>query len=143
MNITAFSLGIALSIVIIVFFKHEDMFNRGKPYAYLLFTFPFYYFLFALWGKDLQIIPLEMLAGIPFFIITFIALKFAIKARLQLLALGFVLHGLYDVIHVWIFTNIGTPLWWPEFCGVIDLILGGYLFYTSLNQPTLLIGKSN
>ncbi len=33
------------------------------------------------------------------------------------------------------FTNAGTPEWWFEFCGSIDVILGVYLIYFAMKIP--------
>lgn len=127
MNILAFIIGIVVSILIIVPFKKTRLESSKFAYSFLLITFPFYYFAFAVYGNDYTVIPLEFLGGLVFFGIALLSLKFSDFYKFNFLALGYILHGIYDVTHNSFFVNVGTPVWWPEFCGVIDIILGLYL----------------
>jgi hypothetical protein len=72
-----------------------------------------------------------------FFIIAIASLKFSDFYKFTLLAFGYVLHGVYDVIHNSIFTNVGTPTWWPEFCGVVDITIGLYLLILAFRLRSL------
>ena len=127
MNILAFIIGIAVSILVIVHFKKNRLESSKFAYSFLLFTFPFYYFVFAVYGNDYAVIPSEFLGGVLFFSIAILSLRFSDFYKFNFLALGYILHGIYDVTHHMFFINAGTPVWWPEFCGVIDIILGLYL----------------
>jgi hypothetical protein len=127
MNIVAFVIGIFVSIIVILRFRQTRLESRWFTYSLLLFTFPFYYLIFAVYGNDYAALPLEFFGGLPFFIIALLALKFDAFYKFSLLAIGYILHGLYDVTHHLFFINTGTPVWWPEFCGVIDIIVGLYL----------------
>jgi uncharacterized membrane protein HdeD (DUF308 family) len=127
MNILAFIIGIFISIAVIVHFKRTRLENSKFAYSALLFTFPFYYFAFSIYGNDYAALPLELIGGLAFFIIAISALKFSNFYKFLLLAIGYIFHGIYDVIHHLLFINNGTPNWWPEFCGSIDIILGLYL----------------
>lgn len=129
MNILAFLIGIAVSIFVIVRFKKTRLESNKFTYSFLLITFPFYYFVFAVYGGDYAVLPFEFLSGLVFFSIAIFSLKFSGFYKFNILALGYILHGLYDVIHNMFFTNAGTPVWWPEFCGVIDIVLGLYLIH--------------
>ncbi len=44
-----------------------------------------------------------------------------------LVALGLVAHGAYDLVHDILLPNATVPSWWPIFCGVVDVVLGGWL----------------
>lgn len=127
MNILALIIGIVVSILIIVRFKKTRLESSKFAYSFLLITFPFYYFAFAVYGNDYTVIPLELFGGLVFFGIAILSLKFSDFYKFNFLALGYILHGIYDVTHNMFFVNAGTPVWWPEFCGVIDIILGLYL----------------
>lgn len=127
MNLLALVIGICISIIIIVHFKKTRLEKSKSAYAVLLFTFPIYYFFFAIFGNDFAVIPLELAIGFLFFAIAFFALKLNGLFKFGLLAVGYILHGVYDVIHNQLFVNAGTPVWWPEFCGVIDIVIGLYL----------------
>src|SRR4051812_35362135 len=48
------------------------------------------------------------------------------KKSMWLAAAGIAGHGFFDFfIHHAIVTNPGMPVWWPGFCGTIDIVLGG------------------
>ena len=50
-----------------------------------------------------------------------------------LAAFGVVLHGLLDVVfHA---TSSPGPVWWPSFCGALDLVLGGLLILHLRRTP--------
>lgn len=127
MNLLAFNIGILISIFIILRFKKSRLESGKLTYSLLLITFPFYYIAFAIYGDDYRAIQFEFLGGSVFIIIAITSLKFDNFYRFNLLAFGYILHGIYDVFHKLFFTNAGTPIWWPEFCGVIDITLGLYL----------------
>jgi hypothetical protein len=44
-----------------------------------------------------------------------------------LMAAGLAAHGGYDLVHSAVVTNPVVPAWWPLFCGVVDLVLGGWV----------------
>ena len=57
-------------------------------------------------------------------------LPFAIigyKRNLWLVAVALVGHGVFDIVHHLVIENPGVPHWWPGFCLVFDVILGGLL----------------
>lgn len=127
MNILAIIVGIAISVVVILRFKKSRLGASKLGYSSLLITFPFYYFVFAVYGNNYEVIPLEFLGGLVFFVIALLSIKYSDFYRFKLLGLGYILHGFYDITHDEFFINTGTPLWWPEFCGVIDFLMGLYL----------------
>jgi len=42
---------------------------------------------------------------------------------------GLVGHGVSDFVHHLFVQNPGVPIWWPGFCGSIDVFFGGYLAF--------------
>jgi hypothetical protein len=52
---------------------------------------------------------------------------------LLLLAIGYVMHAAYDFYHSLFFVNAGAPTWWPEFCGSVDVLIGGYVAYLAFS----------
>jgi hypothetical protein len=50
------------------------------------------------------------------------------KKSMWLAAAGIAGHGFFDFfVHHAVVTNSGMPVWWPGFCGTIDILLGGWL----------------
>jgi hypothetical protein len=99
MNLIAFIIGILMSISVIVYFKRSRLENSKLAYPILLFTLPFYYFVFAIYGNDSVALALEIVAGLLFFIIAMPALKINYFYKFPLLSLGYTLHAVYKVIH--------------------------------------------
>lgn len=127
MNVLALMVGGLVSIYIILRFKKARLEKSKFTYALLLVTFPCYYFYFAVYGSDYVAFSLEVLWGGVFFFIAASSVKLNHFYKFNVLAFGYILHGIYDITHNHLFINEGTPLWWPEFCGVIDIIIGLYL----------------
>lgn len=47
------------------------------------------------------------------------------RAAALLIAAGLVAHGVYDLVHDVVVANTAVPDWWPTFCRVVDVVLGG------------------
>lgn len=134
MNLYALVIGIATVTFIIFRFKQSKLEYTKWAYPLLLASFPVYYFAFAVYGNDFTALGKELLAGMVFFAFAFIAYKSQRALAAVLVGIGCILHAVYDAFHDLLFTNAGTPGWWIEFCGSIDLILGVYLIYFALTM---------
>jgi hypothetical protein len=111
MNITALSIGVLVSIIIIVRFKRTRLKSNKYAYTLLLFICPLYYFGFAQYSHDYKALPLELLTSLLFFVIVLLALKSTGFQRLILLSISYLFHGVYNLTHNLYFINIGTPVW--------------------------------
>ncbi len=136
MNLTAFVVGIIIAVVVIIRFRKTKLERKVWVYPLLIATFPVYYWVFAIYGSDMSALYKEVLVGIVFIGLAFLAIKINRKTGLVLLSAACILHGVYDVGHDRIFINSGTPTWWPEFCGAIDILIGIYLLYLAINFRT-------
>jgi uncharacterized membrane protein HdeD (DUF308 family) len=134
MNLYALVIGMATVAFIIFRFKQSKLEYTKWAYPLLLASFPVYYFAFAVYGNDFTALGKELLAGMVFFAFAFIAYKSQRALAAVLVGIGCILHAIYDASHNLLFTNAGTPDWWIEFCGSIDLILGVYLIYFALTM---------
>lgn len=106
--------------------------NSKKPSAlisFLLASFSIYYWAFALFGQDFFALKLEILIGVLFIAAAAWAYSLSGVYSLLILSTGYIGHGIYDATHNSIFVNAGTPVWWPEFCGAVDIIIGLYLLF--------------
>lgn len=133
MNLLAFTIGIALALYAIVRFRGTKLEKKKWVYPALLATFPFYYFVFAIYATDYDALINEILVGLAFIAIAYTAYKLQRIVALIVLAAGYIAHAVYDVVHNHIFINEGTPSWWPEFCGAVDGLIGIYLMYLALS----------
>jgi len=132
MNLYALVIGIATVAFIIFRFKQSKLEYTKWAYPLLLASFPVYYFVFAIYGNDFTALGKELVAGMVFFAFAFVAYKSQRALAAVLVGIGCILHAVYDAFHNLLFTNAGTPGWWIEFCGSIDLILGVYLIFFAL-----------
>lgn len=125
------------SFFLIRFIKHN---MRGRDWAYpaLLASFPFFYFLFALWINDKNALKNEFIAAVVFFIIVGLYFRYRTLWAEYLLIAGFFLHGIYDLSHDMFFINMGVPSWWGVFCGLIDVFIGLYLIFHLKKQGAII-----
>lgn len=127
MNLPALIIGLALAWLIIYSFKAKGYESLPAGYPMLLATFPLYYWCFALSSHNYHALWNELALGVVFILIAWTAYKVDGATKLALLALGFIGHGIYDVVHPHVYEASVAPSWWPEFCGSIDVILGVYV----------------
>jgi hypothetical protein len=92
-------------------------------YPTLLIVFASYYALFAVMAGSGRTLIIEIVVGTGFLLVAIIGYK----RNLWLVAIALVGHGVFDVVHHLLFENPGVPHWWPSFCLVFDVILGGLL----------------
>jgi len=114
-----------------------SMFQRNWAYPLLLASFPLFYMFFALWINDKTELKNEFFGGLLFFIIAIIYVRYRKPWVEPLLIAGFFLHAAYDIFHNLFFINMGVPLWWPEFCGTVDLFIGFYLLFLYKKNKTI------
>jgi hypothetical protein len=92
-------------------------------YPVMMIVIALLYCLFAVLGGSTQALTLESAIGL-IFIASAVA---GFKTTLWFTVAGIAGHGLFDLVHPRLFHNPGVPVWWPGFCGSIDIVLGVYL----------------
>jgi hypothetical protein len=141
MNVYALAIGIIIGAFIIFRFRKSGLEKTRLAYPLLFASFPFYYFAFAIYAGDLTALYKETAVGLLFFVLAIAAIISKRKTSAAIVGIGCIAHAAYDAYHNLLFTNLGTPSWWVEFCGSIDLILGVYLLYFSLTTPNVVLKK--
>lgn len=136
MNPAAIIIGTILAAYLVAQYRITALDRKTVFYPVFLASFPFYYFAFAIYAGDAGVLLHEIYAGSIFFLIAYIAYKLQSRTGVVLLALGYFGHAVYDGIHNQIFINNGTPIWWPEFCGAVDGLIGVYLIYLAISLKT-------
>lgn len=129
MNIYALAIGLFVAVIVVLRFRARKLERTKWAYPMFLATFPIYYWVFAVYASDYTALLHEIAASAAFLVIAYVAYKFRSFATLLLLAVGYVAHAAYDVYHDSLFSNSGVPTWWPEFCGSVDVLVGGYVAY--------------
>ncbi len=136
-NFLALFIGIVVAVLIIVSFKQKGLEQSKKAYPILLATFPIYYWCFAIYDLNVKALLTEIYVGLFFIFVAGLAYKLKKKASLYVLAIGLILHGVYDVVHLYWNQKPITPAWWAEFCGAVDILVGLYVFWLSQKDVAL------
>ncbi|MBV6459795.1 MAG: hypothetical protein HONBIEJF_02948 [Fimbriimonadaceae bacterium] len=116
---TALIVGVVLGGVVWGFGRLVGLDRERAYYATILAVVALYYALFAVMGRSMEALLLESIAIAVFFVLT--ALGF--RRSQWIVAAGLAGHGLYDAVHGALISNPGMPVWWPYFCGSIDVTM--------------------
>jgi hypothetical protein len=90
-------------------------------YPTVLIVIASYYVLFAVMAASGRTLEIAVASG--FLLLATIGYK----RSLWLVPIALVGHGVFDIVHHLLIENPGVPHWWPGFCLVFDVILGGLL----------------
>jgi hypothetical protein len=111
--------------------------GRSIPfYGTVLIVIALAYVLFAAMHGGTRLVALEggVAAG-------FIGLAVAGTRWLEpqtagfLLAGGLIAHGGFDLVHDALLPNPVVPAWWPVYCAVVDIALGGWVAVLARSTP--------
>lgn len=110
---------------------------RGERWLYSLglLTLPSLYALFALLVGERSVSAREMLYGVPFLAAGLLFALVSIRQSAAMVGAFWIIHGLYDLIHDRLITNVGVPGWYPVWCFSVDVVVGGYLLWLSRRVP--------
>ncbi len=74
-------------------------------------------------GASGRVIGMEIAAAACFALVAVLGFK----GSMWLVAAGIAGHGVFDFIRPALIENAGVPVWWPGFCGTVDVLLGPWL----------------
>src|SRR5262245_49085366 len=110
-------IGIALAAAIVLLGRLSGLDRDRALYPVALIVIAAYYVLFATMGGT-EALPSELLAATVFVVVALVGFR----SNLWWAAAGIAGHGVFDwVVHPHLITNPGVPLFWPAFCGTIDV----------------------
>jgi len=114
-------IGIGLAPVVVLLGRVSGLDRDRAMYPITLIVIAAYYVLFATMGGA-QALPAELIAATVFIVVAIIGFR----TSLWWAAAGIFAHGvLFDwVLHPRLIANPGMPVFWPAFCGSIDVALG-------------------
>jgi hypothetical protein len=117
---TPIFIGIGLAPVVVLLGRWSGLDRDRAMYPITLIVIAAYYVLFATMGGA-QALPAELIAATVFIVVAIVGFR----TSLWWVAAGIAGHGLFDfVVHPRLITNPGMPVFWPAFCGSIDVALG-------------------
>ena len=103
---------------------------RSLPfYGNVLIVIALAYVLFAVMAEAPRTIAIESTVAAAFVAVAIAAARGSNSSRAAgvLLAVGLGAHGVYDLVHPALVPNSAVPSWWPLFCGVVDVLLAGWV----------------
>jgi hypothetical protein len=116
-------IGLTLSLTVAVLALVVGLARERAFYPTVLIVIASYYVLFAAMAASNRTLILEIIvAGV--FLLLAVA---GYKKNLWIVALAMVGHGIFDLAHPYLFANPGVPRWWPGFCLLFDVVLGGIM----------------
>jgi len=128
-NITALVIGLLAGFLVTVSFKRLKFSKHQFAYSLLLATFSVYFWLFSVYSNDYEVLVTEFIIGLSYIAIAWLGYIFKRPSALVILSLGFIGHVLYDVLHLTYSARPVAQNWWPEFCGAVDIVIGGYILW--------------
>ena len=116
-------IGIALAPAIVALGRLSGLDRDRALYPVTLIVIAAYYVLFATMGGK-QALPAELMAATVFVVVALAGFR----TSLWWAAAGIAGHGIFDWwVHPRLIANPGMPVFWPAFCGSIDVALGALL----------------
>lgn len=129
-------IGITIGVVFIVptiyFIRIKEIGSWAWPM--FLATLPVYYMLFGLLVLDSTAITKEFLFGLPYFATALVVWRFRLPLFQIVIAIAWISHGFYDYYHDLFFVNPGVFTWYPAFCALVDIAVGGYLLVSFIDK---------
>lgn len=123
MNTLPVIIGAVLAVILAGFARLTNFDRDRSYYAVVLIVIATYYVLFACMANEA--IVTEIFAASIFLLLAILGgLRWQI-----LLGIGIFLHGVFDLMHGYIISNPGVPIWWPAFCASIDIVLGLWVVF--------------
>jgi hypothetical protein len=111
--------------LVVAGFAAMSGFDRDRAfYPTVLIVVASYYPLFAVMGASRPSLETEIVVGLVFSVFAILGFK----KIMWVAAAGIAGHGFFDfIVHPALVPNPGMPVWWPGFCGTIDIVLGAWL----------------
>ena len=115
--------GALIAIASLWLVKGKNKRRETIGWGYGLVIAALVYLLFSIANRDWHWVFIEMAGVILYFLFFWIATK----SNLYFIAIGWILHVLWDVIlHIYLDPGY-APSWYPVFCIGFDIVIAGYL----------------
>ncbi len=116
---TALLWGFGLGVAVAVFASRVGFDRDRSFYPTVLMVITAYYVLFAVISGNEQAILIEIGVAALFCMASLAGYRWSPL----IVAAAIFAHGAYDFAHHLLFPDHGAPVWWPGFCGAIDVVL--------------------
>lgn len=116
-------IGLLLSLAVAGFAIIVGLDRERAFYPTVTIVVASYYVLFAVMAPSNRALVIEIIFASVFLLFAVIGYK----RNLWLVAIALMGHGVFDFVHHFLIENPGVPHWWPGFCMMFDLLLGGVM----------------
>ena len=116
-------IGLLLSLAVAAFAIIMGLDRERAFYPPVAIVIASYYVLFATMAASGRTLLVEIAVACGFLLLATIGYK----TSLWFVTIAIAGHGVFDLVHHLFIENPGVPHWWPGFCMVFDVILGGLL----------------
>lgn len=117
--------GILTAVGLAVFGRLSGFEKDRSFYPTVLIVIGLLYILFATLDGRYSVILVETL-----FALIFISAALAgYRKSCLIVAAGIAAHGVFDLVHYFFIEDRGVPVWWPGFCGTVDILLGAFVAF--------------
>ncbi|MFK8021451.1 MAG: hypothetical protein AB8B86_16935 [Pseudomonadales bacterium] len=128
------SMGLLFAAMLVIASRSWQL--ESWAYTLSLLFLPMFYMGFGLFADGDGIVLKEFLFGIPYFAIAILGLLYQFKWSAYAVAIMWLLHAVYDVVHNEFFINTGVFNWYPYFCAAVDFAIGGYILWSARQWPS-------
>jgi hypothetical protein len=115
--------GISTAVATAVFGRISGFERDRSFYPTILIVIALLYVLFATLDGRYPVV----LAESAFALIFIVAALAGYAKGCLIVAAGIAAHGLFDFLHLLFIEDRGVPIWWPGFCGTVDILLGAFV----------------
>jgi hypothetical protein len=124
--------GVLLAVAVAALGKFTRFDQDRSFYPTVLVIIASYYVLIAVLGASGHALVSELVIAVAF---STVAILGALHAPV-LVGTGIMAHGLFDLVHDVVIENSGVPIWWPSFCGSLDVLLGLWVMILTRSRLT-------
>lgn len=118
-------IGISTALATGVFGRISGFEKDRSFYPTILIVIGLLYVLFATLDGRVTVV----LAEAAFASIFIAAALAGYRKSCLIVAAGIAAHGIYDFLHPFLIEDKGVPVWWPGFCGSVDVLLGAFVAF--------------
>lgn len=125
--------GVLTAVAVAVFGRLSGFEKDRSFYPTILIVIGFLYVLFATLDGRTSIVLVEVA-----FALVFSAIALAgYREGCLIVAIGIAAHGVFDFLRQYFIEDRGVPVWWPGFCGTVDILLGLFVgYFVCRKRPT-------
>lgn len=118
-------IGVFVGLTIGGLMNRQSLFVQRRVYPLLLIVIAVFYVLFGFVANVPEVFVTELRIAFAFFMLALVGFNY----MAHLLMFGFVGHAVYDLMHDHVVLNAAVPVWWPEFCAAVDIVLAVFVWF--------------